>query len=273
MGSQSGSTKTDTVVKLVLIFFISLLSFSVGTFVGKQVSDSDHRRATLEDDYGPARSTASTSGMDGAKKDRLSEDEIASLAEEFISSEKAKQADAPGRTIAQATPPKPSQLDQPEPQGYRKAGEAKPAGKYKQDLEDQNRKVTAYKAEIIPPVKKAPEERSPTAARIAEGKAPTPDPKVTRKPDSVLPSVASSAVGKFTVQVASFADENEAKNHAASLKEKGWNSFYIPAKVGERTWYRVSVGLFTTSQGANEFRSELMREANIQNAIVQKIVQ
>ncbi|MBK7844822.1 MAG: hypothetical protein IPJ71_14245 [Bdellovibrionales bacterium] len=51
MLSQRGGSKADTVVKLVLIFFISLLSFSVGTFVGKQVSDSDYKRASLEEDY------------------------------------------------------------------------------------------------------------------------------------------------------------------------------------------------------------------------------
>lgn len=34
----------DTLVKVVLVFFLSLLSFSVGTFIGKQVSDADHQK-------------------------------------------------------------------------------------------------------------------------------------------------------------------------------------------------------------------------------------
>lgn len=41
-------TGTDTVVKVVLVFFISLLSFSIGTFVGKKYSDNQHRMATME---------------------------------------------------------------------------------------------------------------------------------------------------------------------------------------------------------------------------------
>lgn len=36
------SSKADTLVKVVLVFFISLLSFSIGTFMGKQVADHDH---------------------------------------------------------------------------------------------------------------------------------------------------------------------------------------------------------------------------------------
>ncbi len=271
MGSKSGNSKTDTVVKLVLIFFISLLSFSVGTFVGKQVSDSDHRRAALEDDYGPMRGVAST---DKAEKDsaRLSEDDIASLAEEFINSEKAETAPPPQEAKTAAKNSKePAEL-----QGYRNLAEAKPTGQYKKEMETQDRKVAAYKEKIKEKVetpKPTPTTPSTAATRVAAGKAPTPDPKSERKPDSVLPSVASSAIGKFTVQVASFADETEAKTHASKLKEQGWNSFYIPATVAGKTWYRVSVGLFTTSQSANEFRAELMRDAKLTTAIVQKIVQ
>lgn len=49
--NQRGGAKTDTMVKLILVFFVSLLSFSVGTFVGKQFSDSQHKLAALEQGY------------------------------------------------------------------------------------------------------------------------------------------------------------------------------------------------------------------------------
>ncbi len=51
MSKEKGSSKADTLVKVVLVFFISLLSFSVGTFVGKTVSDTDHRRVALEGEF------------------------------------------------------------------------------------------------------------------------------------------------------------------------------------------------------------------------------
>lgn len=45
---MSAQSQADTLVKIVLIFFISLISFSIGTFVGKQVSDADNARTRCE---------------------------------------------------------------------------------------------------------------------------------------------------------------------------------------------------------------------------------
>lgn len=42
------SSGTDTVVKIVLVFFISLLSFLIGTFVGKSFFENQHRQAAME---------------------------------------------------------------------------------------------------------------------------------------------------------------------------------------------------------------------------------
>src|SRR5580693_4454168 len=97
MAKETGSSRTDTIVKVVLVFFISLLSFSVGTFVGKQVSDSDHRRLALEGEYKADRQVASTDTKAEAEAaDKISEKEVESLTEEFVNKEKA----APGDTAA-----------------------------------------------------------------------------------------------------------------------------------------------------------------------------
>ena len=42
------SQKTDNLIKLALVFFVSLLSFSIGTYVGKKYSDNQHKLALLE---------------------------------------------------------------------------------------------------------------------------------------------------------------------------------------------------------------------------------
>src|SRR3954464_7392053 len=86
--SEKGGSKADTLVKVVLVFFISLLSFSVGTFVGKQVSDSDHRRMALEGEYKTDRQVASTEGKGEEGSDKVSEKEVESLTEEFVNKEK-----------------------------------------------------------------------------------------------------------------------------------------------------------------------------------------
>src|SRR5438552_870146 len=95
MTAEKGGSKADTLVKVVLVFFISLLSFSVGTFVGKQVSDSDHRRMALEGEFKADRSVASAETKDGVEpnSEKISEKEVESLTEEFVNKEKMAAAE------------------------------------------------------------------------------------------------------------------------------------------------------------------------------------
>ena len=95
MLNQHGGSRTDTLIKLVLVFFLSLLTFSVGTFVGKQFSDSQHKIADLENNGGDAgdRSTASIPA-DVTKVDpgqAISEEEITKLSDEFVKKEKQQE--------------------------------------------------------------------------------------------------------------------------------------------------------------------------------------
>jgi cell division septation protein DedD len=73
--------------------------------------------------------------------------------------------------------------------------------------------------------------------------------------------------------VASYQTEEEAKNHAATLKGKGWNAFYLPATIQGKPWFRVSVGLFNNDKSAREFRAQFMKESGSKSTLVQKIVQ
>lgn len=317
MHSQRGGSRTDTLIKLVLIFFISLLSFSVGTYVGKQVSDSDHRRAKIEGEYDAVAShkDEATEGenVDRGNQEKLSEEDIANLTEEFVSPEKEAAKTEAGTSEEGANREVASEGHEA-PAGYKKYspekakhGETEPAAEKSDahgghaeaavkpaahsELGEATAKPKAHGEHAEPAAKPAAHDEhpakpeahgehaaaeshpAPAATRVAEGHAPSADPKEVRKPQSVLPSVASTAVGKFTVQVASFPDETEAKNRAAELKAKGWNAFYIPAAVQGKTWYRVSVGLFTTAKSATDFRTEFLKEAKVTTAIVQKIVQ
>lgn len=276
-GSEKGSSKADTLVKVVLVFFISLLSFSVGTFVGKQVSDSDHRRLALEGEYKAERGIASTDVKDNESADKISEKEVESLTEEFVNKEKMAAADTAeedgGDKHASADADK---AEKAEPTGYKpynrggnKAAETQAAAETKAHDED------AHKAEA-PKAKAGKAMADAThgvAEKVAKGEAPTDGMKEERQPASTLPSVAGSAVGKYTVQVGAYLEEKDAKGHAADLKGKGYNSFYFPAAVQGKTWYRVSVGLFNNFKSATDFRAQFMKDSNSKSAIVQKIVQ
>ena len=274
MSAEKGSSKADTLVKVVLVFFISLLSFSVGTYVGKQVSDSDHRRMALEGEFKGDRSVASA----GEHGDEHAEQEVESLTEEFVNKEKSARepAEAAGHAAPEAHAAAPAAAAGHGEDGYKEykrgAGKSPEAAKVDAPAATKPAAMEAHDDHGAKPAAK-PATPSKAAQKVSHDEAPTDGMKEERKPSSALPSVASSAIGKYTVQVASYADEKEAKGHAAGLKGKGYNAFYLPANVNGRTWFRVLVGLFNNSKTAGDFRAQFMKEANTKSAIVQKIVQ
>lgn len=252
------NSKMDALVKVVLVFFISLLSFSVGTFVGKQVSDSDHRRASLEGDAHNERSVASTDGHaeESHEPEAHSEEAVEDLASEFLHESEAPKVDDKGYSSYQ-----------------RKAA----------NHEDESHKAETHKNETAEHKEQVPhktnehkkEEPLEAAKKISHGEAPTTGKKVEkpRKPSSTLPAVASSSLGKYTVQVASYGSEDDAKKYASRLKTKGWNAFYIPAQIKGRTWFRVSVGLFEEANNAQVFMKQFLKESGTKDALVVKIIQ
>ena len=293
MSSEKGSSKADTLVKVVLVFFISLLSFSVGTFVGKQVSDADHRRMALEGEYKADRSIAST---DEHKEevadagDKITEKEVESLTEEFVNKEKGREPAEAGHdehaakasehgaaahaakdehAAAPAEEHKAEAAEHKEEGGYKAYGRKTAGTEHKEEA-----KVAKTEAKSVHETAAAKHDApAKIADKVAAGKAPTDGKKEERKPQSVLPSVASSAVGKYTVQVASYADESEAKTQVGDMRTKGLNAFVLPAQVNGKTWFRVLVGLFNNVKSADEYRAQLMKDAGTKAAIVQKIVQ
>lgn len=257
MSKETGSSRTDTIVKVMLVFFISLLSFSVGTFVGKQVSDSDHRRMALESEF-QGREVASEAGAstEDGNNGKVTEKEVENLTEEFVNKEKGEggEASEEGGKVAEA---------KEGTDGYKTYTHGK-ENKKEEKTEKGHGKATE---------KKSAEHNEEVADKVAHNK-PVSDGEVEqRKPASALPAVANSAVGKFSVQVGSFATEDEAKGQAKELKTKGWAAFYVPAQVSGKTWYRVMVGTFNNHNSAQAFRKDFMKESGSKSALVQKIVQ
>lgn len=238
------AAKSDAIVKLVLVFVISLLSFAVGTFVGKKYSDQQHKMAAYEPTKEESSNRHVASEKEVGKVGAMSDEEIAKLAEEFVTDD---------------TDTKEAKEVKPE---LAKSEEARtPAA------------ATAKKAEVAPaaPLKVAQAvvenkhtvEAKPTAA-LAAAKGP-------RLPAALPQNVAQYPAGKFTVQVASFSSEDDAKKRAEDLKNKGYSAFYLPAKVNGQSWFRVSVGQFPTENEAKSYRTEFMQKSKIESAIIQKM--
>ena len=181
MANHVGGTRMDTVVKLVLIFFISLLSFAVGTFVGKGVSDSEYREAALErGDYKNFRETASAdsdshdhhgTATKKAANDALSEEDIASLTEEFVNAEKKEMK----KEVADNSPKKVEVTKD----GYKRYDKGQPSKEYAKKVEKTHQQATDKK--VTTAEKKTDAKATDTsqravasaANRVADGKSPT----------------------------------------------------------------------------------------------------
>lgn len=235
------AAKSDAIVKLVLVFVISLLSFAVGTFVGKKYSDQQHKMAAYEPTKEESSSRHVASEKEVGKAGAMSDEEIAKLAEEFVTDETDTKEAKPevakaeeARTPAAATA---------------KTAEVAPAAPLKV-------------AQTIVEGKHAVEAKPAAAPAIAKG---------PRLPAALPQNVAQYPAGKFTVQVASFSSEDDAKKRAEDLKNKGYSAFYLPAKVNGQNWFRVSVGQFPTENEAKSYRTEFMQKSKIESAIIQKM--
>jgi septal ring-binding cell division protein DamX len=262
MRNQYGGSRTDTLIKLVLVFFLSLLSFSVGTFVGKQFSDSQHKIAELEGNSGDMDRGVASIPSDVTKADpgpAVTEEEVNKLSDAFTEKERQKDTTAPdagsakndegskgltGKAVGEATSAKNTST--------------KALGTMV--AKNDNKKVSVH------------DEIASVSKKIAEGqKVEAPKQKPSRIPSSLPKELANSSIGKFTVQISSHPTETEAKTKANEMKEKGFSAFYIPATVNGKTWYRVSVGLFDTKKEAVSYMDKLKKDASVNSAIVQKI--
>jgi len=228
----------------------------VGTFVGKQFSDSQHKIADLESTGEEERNTASIPA-DVAKVEpssAISEEEISKLSDEFVKKEKLEAAPAPDTATAK---------NEAGSEGLTgtAVGEEAPVAEVKKNETAEVKKTNTVHDEI-----------ADISKRLATGeKIEAPKAKPSRIPSSLTKDLANSVVGKFTIQLSAHATEEEAKAKSQELVDKGLSAFYIPAAVNGKTWYRVSVGQFDDAKSAKHARADVAKKAGAESAIVQKI--
>jgi len=156
--------------------------------------------------------------------------------------------------------------------------EMKPAVK-----EESKRMVS--KVDVIPPAREAPparevrpveaetkvtatEEKTEIVASTV-GKTSFVEDALPAK--EVPPAAEMRPAGNFTINVASFKEEERANVYVEALQEKGVDAFQWEFNLpGEGSWYRVSVGAFPTRQEAKNYMEEL-RQKGIHNTFIARI--
>ncbi|MCC2677569.1 MAG: rare lipoprotein precursor [Pseudobdellovibrio sp.] len=286
------SQKTDNLIKLALVFFVSLLSFSIGTYVGKKYSDNQHKLALLEPQKespvktteefateanaheaekqlnevaaeGPTHTLPGTSEKPAA----LTDSEVAKIAEEFASEEEATEERIvatvePTEKVVKTIPEQPlvsGQIHSPKATTLTAATIAQP-----KKADTITKPVTAKAAATLPP-KVIPSRTDDTVAVTA-----TPVDAENRNPASIPPTTEMVPI-HYTVQIGSFPTEGEADTLTKSLQNKGYKTSYVPAKVNGQIWYRVNVGLFGTIKEAQDYKKEFLEKTKLTSAIVQRL--
>ncbi len=282
MANPAQSSRLDTALKLLLITFVSLVAFSTGVYVGKEMSNSDYQLKTMEADFQAQKTAAQKNkDLDVEEKDALVADEVTQMSDKMIKSEK----DQLGESVVKDETAKDVKTEA--------KTEAKPEHKTEKVAEHKEAKKEAREvASSEKPIKKVAknaeepsinlkkkvnlDEVHKTADRIVKNEVPTTDTKTAEKNESRVPSSLPKSVGTangagFTVQVASFPTEEEAKKQVETLVRKGFPAFPIEATIAGKTWYRVSLGNFKTQKEAATYRIQLIKDSDIKKAIVAKV--
>jgi hypothetical protein len=88
MMNQAGSSRVDTILKMLLITFISTLAFATGVYFGRETVKSDLELKALENDF--PHNTAVAQGEGGKDGDQgISEEEVNALSEKLVNGEKS----------------------------------------------------------------------------------------------------------------------------------------------------------------------------------------
>lgn len=268
MKNEVGGAAAEVLLKFTMVFVIAICAFAVGTFAGKKFTEDQHRLSMLDQNNETSgdRGTASIAPLEVKPSNRLTEEDIRNLTEEFSIAESREIEAALNNEQAQAEALAQKALEQLE------------KDMKKIEAQKKAKPESSARALASPEISKKNKQAADVSTLVAERLVVNEDKVVVaptqaeRRQPASLPAVqAASAVGKFTVQLASYRTEDEAVRFAEELKSKGYTAFYLEAQVNGQTWYRVSVGMFATQTSANEFMQELYQEAKLKGFVTRVV--
>jgi len=124
-----------------------------------------------------------------------------------------------------------------------------------------------------------PEEIAPAVPAEAEKAAPAPAAKTQKKAKPASTKVATARKpkaaepaneGKYTIQISSFLERDQAQNLVRWLRERKYPAFLTSAEIpGKGTWHRVRVGRFTTKEIATRYQKELETQIHLRGFVAQ----
>jgi len=143
-------------------------------------------------------------------------------------------------------------------------------------LEENQKKIEGLETKKVTPTTEA--ENSETNATIKDVNVETADntksATATKETKNLaIKEITSEIKGKYTIQISSYQDEEEAQKEATNLYSSGYKlAYYMEAEVpGKGVWYRVGVGFFEKKSSAEMFANMLKKQGKITSYIVKRV--
>lgn len=263
---MNSKLNTTRIIELCLVFLISILSFTIGTYVGKKYSDNQQRLSILEPNkksgeaHGEGHSEVASENHETAKDAHgagaaLTDEEIAKMAEEFSNEESTPVEDTKTETAKADTHLKNEDI-----------------GKPVEEVEEYSAH-TPKKETHAAPVAAAPKKVETAKPAAAPAKDVAREvASISKKAQAIVnPNEGKSALQQYTIQVGSFPTTAEAEKVSESLKARGYKASQVKADVNGKTWFRVQVGLFDNLADAQNYKKELIEKNRLSSAIIQKL--
>ena len=91
-----------------------------------------------------------------------------------------------------------------------------------------------------------------------------PEPEVEKKAEEARPTI-----GKYTLQLQSFRDPEEARVFSDLMADRGYHPFVQRVKLGDKgTWHRVRIGRFMKMKAAQKFKRKFEHEQGFSTRIM-----
>ncbi len=87
--------------------------------------------------------------------------------------------------------------------------------------------------------------------------------------DEEADSLSKKEQGEYTIQVAAYNQFGDAVSQMATLKKKGFSSYWVKGQKQGKTWYRIRIGFFQTHDDAEKIKEKL-NKANIKAMIIKR---
>ncbi len=238
------SVNKNRIIELCLVFLISILSFSIGTFVGKKYSDNQHRLALLDPNY---------------KHDINAVTTVATTEEPTVEDPATNVEAKPELTdadVAQLNEEMNEEIEE-DPSAYDNSALVKTINPDGTPVAEKKEK----------PKKESVKAKAKTGAEMVREVA-----SISEKAKSIVQDT-KIVDGKmqYTVQVGAYASAADAEKIVNGLQARGYKATQASATVNGKTWYRVQVGLFSSLKDAQVYKKELVEQNRLTSAIIQRV--